>query len=385
MNLPKKLKNLSVAIVTHVYASGPSFNLEEYLILKVKELVFLGHPFSFAPDVRSFQRIYQGGKLVQKNWAPKVRLPGLTWYLKDIFFTFFWILAKRKKFDLFFGVNGLNASCGILLKKLGLVGKVVFYVIDYIPQRFENPILNSLYHFIDRFAVAYSDFVYNLSPIMVKEREKRGVAKKYRAKQLVVPVGTELKVKPPSFSKIHRFDIAYLGHLVEKQGIQLVIQALPKILVKLPSVRFLILGGGEYEGKLKKMVKRLNLEDRVEFAGFIADHTKVEKRLSFAALAVAPYTDDPKNFVRYTDPGKVKAYLAVGLPVIITNVPAVAEEIARKHCGLVTNYNVDEFAQAVIKILGNEALLKQFRQNAAELGQKYDWNLIFEKALKETI
>ena len=47
-NISQKLRNLKVVIVTHVFATGPAQELEEYLKERVKFLIFIGHPFSFA-------------------------------------------------------------------------------------------------------------------------------------------------------------------------------------------------------------------------------------------------------------------------------------------------------------------------------------------------
>jgi hypothetical protein len=48
-----KLEKLTFAIITHVYTTGPSFRLEDYLKDKVDSLVFIGHPFSYVKDTSS--------------------------------------------------------------------------------------------------------------------------------------------------------------------------------------------------------------------------------------------------------------------------------------------------------------------------------------------
>jgi len=107
--------------------------------------------------------------------------------------------------------------------------------------------------------------------------------------------------------------------------------------------------------------------------------------LSYCALGIAPYVDSEDNYVRYTDPGKVKAYLAAGLPLIITRVPAIALEIKRRKCGVVINYNKHQLADAVVKLLSNKTTLINYRKNAYNMGKEYRWHRIFDKALKETL
>ena len=57
----------SICIVTHVFATGPAQELEGYLREKVGSLLFIGHPFSFRPDTRSFYKSYLNGKLIKEH------------------------------------------------------------------------------------------------------------------------------------------------------------------------------------------------------------------------------------------------------------------------------------------------------------------------------
>lgn len=167
------LERLEVAIVTHVFATGPAQELEEYIRGKVKALTFIGHPFSYAPNVRSFYLRYEYGKQVRQKKAPAYRLPQLLTYVKDLLYTTTWLISSNERFDIYFGADPLNAFTGLLLRKLKKVNKVVMYTIDYVPHRFNNSALNSLYHKLDSYGVRSSDLVWNLSFRMTEAREKK--------------------------------------------------------------------------------------------------------------------------------------------------------------------------------------------------------------------
>src|SRR3990167_8273553 len=157
MNLSAKLKNKNAVIVSHVYATGPGQALENYLKAKVAKLVFIGHPFVFAQERRSHCRIYKSrGKLIKNLFFPVYFSQQLINLIKDIFLTCFWAL-KFGKFGLCVGIGGINAVTCLFLKQIGLVKRVVFYVIDFVPKRFENKLLNQAYHFLDKLAVIHSD------------------------------------------------------------------------------------------------------------------------------------------------------------------------------------------------------------------------------------
>ncbi|MBI4225983.1 glycosyltransferase [Candidatus Roizmanbacteria bacterium] len=375
------LKGKKIAIVSHVYATGPGQALENYLKAKVEKLVYVGHPFVFAKEKKSHCRIYSSPGNLIKNLSFPIYFPyQLINTVKDILLTFYWVV-KHGRFDLIVGIGGINAVVSLVLKKIGLTRKVVFYVIDYVPNRFDNKLLNHLYHEFDKLAVMHSDSVWNLSEIMVYERAKYGIDKKFRDKQITVPVGTNPETKQVPFEKIKRFTAAHMGNLTKKQGVQLIIKAMPLIIKKLPKFHLDIIGSGEHEVELKKMAKKLNVEKYITFFGYIKTQEQVEKMLSYCALGIAPYEDTPDNFVRYTDPGKVKAYLSAGLPTIITKVPSIAFTIDKKKCGIAINDNQDELVKATVGLLSADKILKEYRHNCANLAKKYYWDNIFTKAL----
>ena len=192
-----EFKNINVVIATHVFATGPSQELEEYLQPKVKQLMFIGHPFSYAPETRSFFEIYTRGNLCKKGSGRSWVLPEPLMYLKDFAYTFFWVFKSKERFELFVGVDPLNALAGVLLNKLGRIRTVIMYTIDYVPQRFHNRLLNRFYHQIDSYCVKNSHKIWNLSPRMAKEREKKGVIT--NQKQIVVPIGVNLENKASTF------------------------------------------------------------------------------------------------------------------------------------------------------------------------------------------
>ncbi len=379
------LKNSTFVIVTHVYATGPAFRLEEYLQKKIKNLIFIGHAFSYTKDTRSFLKIYKNGKLIKETKFRKWKGPELSFYFKDIFLTIWWVLKFAPKVDYFVGVDNLNAFSGHTLKLIGKVRHIIFYTIDYIPNRFENKTLNYIYHFLDRLAVRKSDKVWNLSAIMVKEREKRGVEVNCRDKQIVVPIGTDIPSKILNFKNIDRYKIVFMGHLREGQGVELLLEAMPDVIKKIPKAHFFIIGGGPLGDKYKKIADRKRLTRHVKFSGFVKEYSDVEKLLKDSAVAVAPYVDDDRTYTRYTDPGKPKDYLASGLPVVITKVPQVAYEIEKNKCGIAISDNKKELTEALVKLLTDDKMLSEFRKNALKMAKKYTWDKIFAKALKETL
>ncbi len=385
-----KLENSKIIIVTHVYATGPAQDLKEYLINnKIKKLLFIGHPLFFDKKLNgSGYEIYENGKQMKEKYKKIKKMPVSYTYLKDVFLNLIWPYKNNTKWNLYIGNDNLNTFSGILLKWLGKVDKVVYYVIDYNPNRFQNKLLNKIYHILDQFCVKYSDETWNLSPRMEPARKEYfGFS---GGNQHTVSVGIWFKrIKQLDFSQIKKHQAVFMGHILEKQGIQYVVDAIPLIIKKISDFSLLIIGDGNYLDQLKKKTKKLNIEKFVKFTGYIKDHEEVEKMLSSCAVALALYEQKDKNgllmFTYFADPAKIKSYLASGLPVLLSDVSYNAKEIEQKKCGKIITNDKKQIADAIIELLQNEKLLNEYRKNAINYAQQFDWNDIFKKNLNRIL
>ncbi|MFA6533781.1 MAG: glycosyltransferase [Patescibacteria group bacterium] len=385
-----ELENKKIIIATHVYATGPAQDWRDFFIGEpVAELLFISHPLFFDSRLKSSgYEYYKKGNQIKENYYRIKKIPALLSYIKDVWLNIYWVMISGQKWDLYIGNDNLNALAGVILKWLGWVNKTVYYVIDYNPRRFKNTLLNQIYHWIDQAAVRYSDQTWNLSPRMIEGRERYFGFQDN--KQKVVPIGIWFeRFQRLDFSAINKHTLVFMGHILKKQGVQYVLAAVPQIIKIIPDFKFLVIGGGEYLPELKAQVEQLKIALAVEFTGYIESHEKVEKMLSAAGLAVAMYDkyDEQGNlsFTYFADPGKIKAYLAGGLPILLTDVSYNAKEIADWHCGQTIESDPESIALAVIKIMQDEKTLAEYRRNAIAYASRFDWNLIIKNTLKEIL
>ncbi len=346
------MKIQRVVVASHVFAFGTSQGFFDYCRRKGFDTVFIGHKLFGNP---------------------------LTWTIGAID-TMLRVVKSGKIYDLYFGSNNLNAAIGILLRAVGRVRRVVYFSPDWVIDRFPSAILNWLYRWLDYFCVKNADMTWNSSAIMpmdpmMRERERRGYSVDLRSKQIQVSDGTEI-ISLPVFRQISRFKIGFIGHLRAGMGVEMLIAAMPIILEKIPRATLLIMGSGPLEQKFREQARGLP----IEFTGFMGDINEVYRKLSYCAVAVAPY--EPGTISQYTDPGKVKSYLTAGLPIVITKVPMVAYEIDKKRAGFaVAGYDPKDFAAAVVRLLVSKDKLLAYRKNALKLRDEYSWDKIFDRAL----
>ena len=358
----------------------------DFLRPRCRELIYIDHPFSYKKgDIRTCLRIYKNGKLVSEKFFPfSKKLPEILFYLKDFFLNLF-LVPFRGKFDLCISLDPLNTSSLLLYRKIGLIKKLVYYVIDYIPYRFKSNIKNEIYHLIDKACCYNVDYIWNLSPRMQEGRGKNKVNLDKCATALIVPMGVDLsRIKPLADNEIERKTLVYIGTFLKKHGIQLVLKVLSDVIKEAGKIKFVMIGAGEYESEIKKLIKEYELEDYINLRGYIEDHAQLEKELCKYAVGLAPYMIEKTSFSYYADPGKVKVYLGCGLPVIITKFPLIAYEIDKRQAGIAIDYSEEDLKEALIKLLTDDAVYFKMRINAVEMSKDYNWNNICKKAFKET-
>jgi len=383
-----KYKDLKVVIVTHTYATGPAHDIRDYLNeRKTSNLFFINHPLFYNKNINgSGYELYENG-LLAKTKKSEIKTQNIISYFIHTIKTLFWVATSGKKWDLFIGSNNLNAFAGIILKKMGLVSKTIYYTIDYDPKRFENKIMNLIYHLIDRICVMNSDVTWNLSPRMADARKK--YYNLFGGNQITVPIGIWYDRTPrKGIAEIDKNTLVFMGHILEKSGVQFAIKAIPRIIKKVPSFKFVVIGDGSYLPKLIELTKKNNVEKYVEFTGYIESHKDVENKLSECTIAIALYkkyeTDGKINCTYFADPGKIKSYLAAGLPILMTNVPHNAKDIVSHGCGKIIVNNTISISKAVISMLDKKEIEK-YKRNTIAYAQKFDWNVILDKYLGEAL
>lgn len=118
--------------------------------------------------------------------------------------------------------------------------------------------------------------------------------------------------------------VVFLGTTYAFSGLLEIVRRMPHIVRRRPSVKLLIIGGGEMDEALAAAVRELDLRECVILTGMVS-YQDVPRYLSLGRVAINPF--EINDITRDIIPIKILQYQACGLPVLSTPLP----DLQRKH------------------------------------------------------
>ncbi len=156
--------------------------------------------------------------------------------------------------------------------------------------------------------------------------------------------------------------IGFIGSFYAYEGLDLLLEAVPKIRAARPDVRALLVGGGPHERELRDAAKRLGIEDGILFAGRVP-HAEVASY--YGIVDVLAY---PRRAMRLTDlvtPLKPIEAMAQGQLFVASDVGGHREVTGGGEVGgLFPAGDADALAQAVLDLLARRDQWPAMRERA---------------------
>lgn len=359
---------MTFAIVSNGFADGPAQALRDHLVARDAGVVTIFHPLT--PEQGTHHRVamYADGMQVEERTVRLPLRPPASFVLDPL------VPLLPPNVDAWFGFNPLACARGLAARGTGRARRVFLWSVDFVPDRFGRGTLTTrIYDRVDRLCCRRADARVELSEAAREARNRRHGLPPDATRTYVVPMGAWIdRVPTTSPDGFRRRRVVFLGHLVARQGVDRLLDAL----AARADLAADIIGTGPLEAELRGHAARLGLERRVTFHGYVADHREVEQLLSAASVAVAPYHSGDDTFTRYADPGKLKAYLAAGLPIVLTDVPPNARELAFEAGAEIVADDAAAIADGISNALGAPEQWRVRRESALAYARRFDWNVL---------
>lgn len=158
--------------------------------------------------------------------------------------------------------------------------------------------------------------------------------------------------------------IISIAELHERKGLKYLIEAIPEVASKFPNIKLVIVGEGPERNELKKLIKKLKIENHVILTG---RQKEIPKLLKSSDIFVLPSRREAFGFV-------LLEAMITGLPVIASNTGGIPEIIDDKKNGLLCEpENSSAITETLIDLIEHPEKREKFSTTAKKiLHEKFD-------------
>jgi glycosyltransferase involved in cell wall biosynthesis len=343
-------------------------HIEEYLAAHTAELMmFIVQP-RVGPHVNILRR-YQGGSLVEERSvksSQNVFLYYLLWYANHARELLRFCPKGEKTLVLgghpvvFFGMRLFKAVRSLVY---------AYWIGDYFPSA--HPVIRVY----ERVKKGYHDrvsYAFYLSDAINRVMNGRVVQEPCRRTVMWGLKPYPAATVPP----LTPFSLLFVGLIRPGQGLE----TLFEFLAQHPEYRLSLIGVGPsaYVSELQGRMSQKGLSSRVFFPNRFYSENELLGVARTCHVGIAMYDTRQDNFTHYADPGKVKAYAELGLPVLMTRISDIVPFVERFRSGEVID-RVDQMGVALERIRLN---YRQYQEGLAQFNAHFAYACYYRESFK---
>ena len=249
--------------------------------------------------------------------------------------------------------------------------KIVYDAHEYfteVPELVNRNAVKRIWEMIEKVTVPRVDAAYTVS---------ESIANLFTAKYKIdfdvirnLPLKSDFIPKEPKEKYI-----IYQGALNEGRGIEALLLAMYNINSKL-----ILAGEGDLSEDLRKMVKKMKLQDKVEFTGYLRPE-KLKKMTENAFIGINLLENKGLSYF-YSLSNKFFDYIQAGVPSVTINFPEY-KLLSEKYnvVLLVEDLKAETISGAINKLLDDPQLYGKLQQNCLNAREELNWEQEEQKLL----
>lgn len=248
--------------------------------------------------------------------------------------------------------------------------------------------LLKLIKWIEKISIKFSDIVITVNKAFVDTfisrgcpREKLRIIMNSPQTSVFEKYTKNAVIKP----RDDKFILMYHGMIVEKHGMDTMVEALKILKNKITNLGIIICGYGEYEPQLLKDIKRSNLEDVVNFMGEVTIE-KIAETIPQIDAGLIPNKINP--FTQINFPTRIFEYLINKKPTVVPRTIGIRDYFADDEIFYFESGNASSLADVIVDIYKDPNKSSDIVNKGHEVYQKYTWesesrnlNKIYEELL----
>jgi len=168
----------------------------------------------------------------------------------------------------------------------------------------------------------------------------------------------------------------YLGRLVFYKNVEVILQAFKTVAKEFSDAKLIIAGDGPHKDSLEKLVKKLNIENNIIFAGYVTPQQKA-KLLAESNALLFPSLIEGFGLVMLESFQQQR-------PVLVSDIPPMSDIVENNKTGLVIDpHDEKKWANTIIWLIKNPEESDTMGKNGNKiLKEKYNQELFYENLIK---
>jgi glycosyltransferase involved in cell wall biosynthesis len=284
------------------------------------------------------------------------------------------IRAKRPDVIVLYGVPTNGWQTVLIAKRFGI--PVVFRALD-VSHELRRTVFAKLIKRAEEFIYRNADLISANNPALADYCISHGAKKERVAVHFPGMDVNSLTPKPRDMALATSLGIEssdrvvmFMGTLYRFAGLDTFLTLMAPQLLRSPSTKVLLLGGGEHLEILAKLARKLNIERQVLLSGFV-DYSELARYMTISDVAINTF---PSSLV--TDcalPSKVLQYMCCVIPTVATPVKGLLGLVPEGE-GVVYRPLDKSFVDAIETLLEDDHTRDKMAKAARRFAEKeFDW------------
>jgi glycosyltransferase involved in cell wall biosynthesis len=258
-----------------------------------------------------------------------------------------------------------------------LGSRVIFDVHDLSPDMFKMRfdgyrgagIADRALRALERWATTIADSVITVHDAYARELVSRGVPAE---KVTVVMNSVDERTLPgPASPSEDQFRVVYHGTVTPHYGVELVVEAVARLVGRVPGIRLDVYGAGDSVATARDRAVALGVEERILLTDRYLPHTHVLECVRHANVGVIPNL--PTRLNRFALSTKLFEYVALGVPVVSADLPTIRAHFTDEEVHFFRAGDSAALADALLDVASNITAARARAKRALQRYDAYRW------------
>lgn len=167
--------------------------------------------------------------------------------------------------------------------------------------------------------------------------------------------------------------LLYVGRIAREKNLPTLFDMTARVFREDPTLRLWLVGDGPYRETCADIARKLGIGDRVRFVGYVP-RAEVDRYYAAADLFVFSSITETQGLV-------IQEAMAYGLPAIAIGGGGASASIRDDESGMVVKNHAEAFADAVLRLMGDDGLYARMAKAAARIVREHGTAEMGEKVV----